>query len=274
MTFRRKHKLAMQVALMGVMLSSLCSCGASGASGASGTTTTTPITPNYTQNLSKTSTWMATQQLSDGAILSSSTQINPYFANLAAIGWLQDTTKIANVEAWMTWYINHFNWPDYNGLYGTVYDYTVSDGVETSTKTYDSVDSYAATFLSLAEALWNTGDPGAQAFVKNLGEYDFNVVGNVITNVQQANGLAIAKPDYAIEYLMDNSENYRGLTDFASLATQAWGDTSTTTWYTAHAASIQSGIQNVLFIPSTGLYYTSTGAAAPNMSTWYPDATA
>jgi len=230
---------------------------------------------NYQGNLTQTGDWLATQQRSDGAILYTPTQINPYFANLAAIGWLKDnkTNRIPAVEAWMNWYIAHLNWPDYKGIYGTVYNYTVSDGVETSTGSYDSADSYAATFLSLAEALYNTGDSGGQAFVQNtIGEYDLNVMGNIVTNLQQTNGLVFAKPDYQIEYLIDNSEDYRGLSDFANLATQAWDDTATTNWYDAHASSIQSGIQTVLYISSTKLYYLYVGSAAPNMSTFYPDA--
>jgi len=74
---------------------------------------------------------------------------------------------------------------------------------------------------------------------------------------------------------MDNTEDYRGLTDFANLATQAWNRTTARRPHIPRAlAKIQSGIQNVLFIPSSGLYYTSFGAPAPNLSTWYPDAVA
>jgi hypothetical protein len=232
---------------------------------------------NYQNNLTKTGQYIATQQLSDGAILYSATEIDPYFANFAAIGWLKDssTNRISAVEAWMNWYLAHVNWPDYNGVYGTVYNYSVSNGVETSTNSYDSADSYAATFLSLAEALWNTGDSGAQSFIKNtVGEYILNVTGNIVTNLQQSNGLVYAKPDYQIEYLMDNSEDYRGISDFATLATQAWNDTSTTSWYQAHASSILSGIQSVLYNSSTKLYLPYAGSPAPNMSTFYPDAVA
>jgi hypothetical protein len=235
------------------------------------------ITPvcaqGYTSNIIKTSMWLEGQQLPDGAILYSANEINPYFANLAATGWLRDSSKIPQVEAWMRWYIDHVNWPDYNGIYGTVYNYSYANGVETSTNSYDSADSNAATFLTLAEALYNTGNSGAQAFVQNtVGEYILNVTGNIIANLQQSNGLVFAKPDYQIEYLMDNSEDYRGLKDLANLATQAWDDTGTTSWYQAHAASIQSGIRNVLYNSHMKLYYPYAGSSAPSMSTFYPDA--
>ena len=244
-------------------------CGCDGSSGGGRTQNQQPPqTPNYKQNITQTSAWMSTQQLSDGAILNTSSEIEPYFANLAAIGWLVDSTKYSQVEAWMQWYINHLN-PD-----GTIYDYNVSNGTETSTGTYDSADSYAATFLSLAEALWSTGDSGAQTFIQNLGESNFTLIANVITGLQQSNGLVFAMSSYQVEYLMDNSEDYRGLSDFATLAMQAWNDTATTTAYQTYATNIQNGIQNTLFIPGSGLYYTSAGAAAPNLSTWYPDSVA
>jgi hypothetical protein len=232
---------------------------------------------NYQADLTSTSDYIAAQQLADGAILNSSTEIDPYFANYAAIGWLKDNkvSRIANVEAWIRWYIHHFNWPDAQGLYGTVYNYTYDPftGVEASTEAYDSADAYAATFLLLIEALWNTGDAGAQAFIKNtIGEYDFNVVGNIVTDLQQSNGLVYADPDYQVEYLIDNAEDWAGLEGFGNLAYQAWGDSSTQTWYQAHALSIQSGIQNVLYSSSTKLYYPYAGSSAPNMRTFYPDA--
>jgi hypothetical protein len=235
---------------------------------------TTPVcAQDYPVNIAKTSAWLEGQQLPDGAILYSDNAIYPYFANLAAIGWVQDPSRMPQVEAWMQWYIAHLNWPDYNGLYGTVYNYTYSNGVETSTNSYDSADSGAATFLTLAEALYNTGDLGAQSFVRNtVGEYILNVTGNIITNIQQSNGLVFAKPDYQIEYLMDNCEDYRGLEDFASLAIRAWDDTGTASWYQAHASSIRSGIQSVLYISKSSLYYPYAGSPVPNLSTFYPDA--
>lgn len=236
----------------------------------------TPVcAQSYSSNITETSAWLEKQQLPDGAILYSADGINPYFANLAAIGWLHDSSKIPQVEAWMHWYIDHVNWPDYNGLYGTVYNYVYTNGVEISTNSYDSADSSAATFLSLAEALYDTGDSGARSFVKKtIGQYILNVTGNVITNLQQSNGLVFTKPDYPIAYLMDNCEDYRGLEDFAKLAIRAWDDNSGASWYHAHASSIRSGIQNVLYISSTRLYYPYAGSRLPSMSTFYPDAVA
>ena len=98
------------------------------------------------------------------------------------------------------------------------------------------------------------------------------MIGNIITNLQQSNGLVEAMPSHPIEYLMDNSEDYRGWADFAKLAKQAWGDTSTQSWYNARASRVQSGIQGTLYIPSTKLYFPYAGSPAPNLKTFYPDA--
>jgi hypothetical protein len=233
------------------------------------------LAQDYQQNTTVTEAWLQTQIRPDGAIRDASSHINPYFANLAAIGMLKgDQTKTPQAKAWIAWYINHFNWPDYYGVYGTVYNYTVHGTAETSTRDYDSADSYAATFLSLTWTLWKTGNPGAQAFIRSIGEYDFNVVGNVITNLQQSSGLVYAKPNYPIEFTIDNSEDYRGLMDLADLMVAAWGDTNGSNWYIAHARELQNGIQNVLYDSLLKLYYPSAGAAGPNLATWYPDSVA
>src|SRR5205814_1599641 len=80
-------------------------------------------------HLSEASAWMMTQQLSDGAIESAPDKITPYFANLAATGWLQDTSQYARVGNYMQWYFNHVNrTTDVWGTTGTIYDYAVSNG--------------------------------------------------------------------------------------------------------------------------------------------------
>jgi len=235
--------------------------------------------PTYQANLAAASNRIASQQLPDGAILTDSTSIDPYFANYAAIGWLSDTrvNRIPAVEAWIKWYIAHLNWPDSEGLRGTVYNYSYDPAthVETSTGAYDSADANAATFLQLADALWNTNDPSAQALIKTtIGEYNLNLTGNVITGLQQPNGLVNAAPNYKVEYLMDNAEDWAGLQAFAHLASRVWNDTTAQNWYQAHASGIQSAIQSVLYIPATRLYYPYAGSTAPDMATFYPDAVA
>jgi hypothetical protein len=66
--------------------------------------------PHYQRNITATANWTTsdTSSLSDGAILFTSTQIKPYFPNLAAIG-LARTANPAyylKVKDWMRWVSN------------------------------------------------------------------------------------------------------------------------------------------------------------------------
>jgi hypothetical protein len=231
-------------------------------------------TPGYQSNVGATSRWLATQQLSDGAILYTSSAINPYFSNLAAQGWTKDPTEYGRVEAWMQWYIAHLNWPDKWSLNGTIYNYTVSGTVETSTGDADSTDAYAATFLSLAWAYWSTGNPSAQSYIQSVAYY-IDIIGQAVIATQQSDGLTWAKPSYPIKYLMDNCTAYGGLQDAASLFA-ALGGTSKSSYYSQHAAQMKQGIMG-LWLSSEGswaIYRDNAGnELTPNFATWYPDAT-
>jgi len=229
--------------------------------------------PNYHQNIISTGNWIATaSSLPDGAILFTSDKINPYFSNLAAIGLTKDKKYYPQVKAWMQWYTNHLNYPDKWGLYCTTYDYGVSGTAETSLNDADSTDSYAASFLSLAWAFWQTGDAGARAYIKAIS-YQLDCIGDVLVQTQQSNGLTWAKPDYQIQFLMDNAEVYKGLRDAASLF-EALENTSARDWYNARAENVSDGIRSDLWDAQNGNYLTYVGAPATDWATWYPDSTA
>ncbi|HEY0556895.1 MAG TPA: hypothetical protein VGG20_21740 [Thermoanaerobaculia bacterium] len=228
----------------------------------------------YQSNMDATAAWIANSSTAgDGAILYGTAKIVPYWSNLAALGLTRTPAYLPNVQAWMEWYLNHLNWPDKWGIYGTVYDYDVAaNGTETSTGNADSTDSYAATFLSLARAYYQTGDANAQAYVSTL-DYQLDVIGGVIVQTQQSDGLTWAKPDYQIKYLMDNCEVYRGLSDLASLYQTAFNEPAKASYYSARAAAVLQGIESMLWNPSANSYFPYAGAPAANWSTWYPDAT-
>jgi hypothetical protein len=232
-------------------------------------------TPDYQQNIIKTANWTVSSasSLPDGAILFTPTEIVPYYSNLAAIGLTKDKAYYPQVKAWMQWYIGHLNYPDKWGLYCTTYDYNVSGTVETPTGDADSTDSYAATFLSLAWAYWRTDDPEAQAYIKTLS-YQLDCIGGVIVQTQQNNGLTWAKPDYQIQYLMDNSEVYHGLRDVACLFQEAFGNTKARDWYNSHADAVSNGIETALWDSLHNNYLTYAGAPPSRWQKWYPDATA
>ena len=210
---------------------------------------------------------------SDGAILYGTSKVNPYYGNLAAIGLTHDPASYTAVQAWMQWYIKHLNWPDQWGLYGTTYDYSYSNGSETSLNDADSTDSYAATFLSLALSYYQTGDAGAQTYVKSISS-QLDAIGGVLVKTQQSDGLTWSKPNYQIKYLMDNCEAYRGLRDLASLFQNALGDSAKAAYYNAAADSMLQGINGMWMNGSWAVYKDNAGnLAAPNMGKWYADAT-
>lgn len=200
-------------------------------------------------------TYLSRQQLPDGAILLHSNEIEPYFANFAAIGLADVNTAESDsvVLQWMKWYVSHLNTGSGNGLDGlpgTIYDYRYNRtrGTETSTKTMDSVDGYAATFLSLAYAAYETKDSSLQAFVSNHLT-NLEQIAGVLTKkvgsggVRLSNNLDVAMPTHRIAYTMDNAEVYRGLTDFANLE-EALGRTRQSTVYGSAASATQTAILN------------------------------
>ena len=111
--------------------------------------------------------WLASTQLSNGALPMTPTnngkvQMNPYFADIAALSLLNQPELYGDVvKEYMKWHFDHLNTAaeDPSGLDGTIFDYTytVKNGVvtleewTTPTPTYDSTDSYAATFLMVVE---------------------------------------------------------------------------------------------------------------------------
>jgi hypothetical protein len=211
---------------------------------------------------------------SSGALIYTPQELNPYYANIAAIGMTKDPARMPQVVSWMNWYINHLNWPDKWGLYGTTYDYTVSNGVPIATNNADSTDSYAATFLSLVWNAWESGNSSARSTILGLS-YQLDVIGGVIIKTQQSDGLTWAKPDYQIKYLMDNCEAYRGLRDLASTFQNAFGDTTKAAYYNAAADTMLKGILGMWMNGTWAVYKDDIGRlAAPNMTTWYADARA
>jgi hypothetical protein len=152
-------------------------------------------------------------QRASGAIAMTPRQllINPYFANLAAKALLFEKGNLPHVQRYMEWYLAHLN-PD-----GTIDDYRVEDGAEIASGTYDSSDSYAATFLSLVAAWVEAGgDPGWVSHNRS----GLNRIANAVIAVTDSDGLTWAKPGYAYKLLMDNCEVYQGWVDWARLLTR------------------------------------------------------
>lgn len=144
-------------------------------------------------------------------------RVNPYFADYTAMALLRagdGKVYAEEVKKYLSWHFEYLNdsGTDKNGIDGTIYDYEIEfkDGIvvsETSKRGYDSVDSYAASFLDL---LWDyysyTND--AEFLIKNYDKI-LRVIGSI--NATMDDGLTVARPDYPVKYLMDNAEVYEGL---------------------------------------------------------------
>ncbi len=134
--------------------------------------------------------------------------IMPYFATLACQGMLEDIGSYDSVKKYILWHLNHINeTEDVNGTKGTIYDYKYIGNAEQTEKSYDSVDSYAAVFLSLLRMYEEkTGDK--QLLIDNKEK--IMLIGQAVNSVfSESLGLSEAKATYPIYYLMDNSEVYK-----------------------------------------------------------------
>ena len=184
---------------------------------------------SYQNNINAASNWLASTSnprvtLGDGALVdgANSTRIMPYFSNLGVMGFTKNSSYYPNITNWMESYWNRVSWPDKWGIYGSINDFDISStGLETPVPDAqdnhhpDATDAYAGTFLSLACAYYQTGDGNAQSYITSIQPPNSNrldYVGEVIVHTKQSNGnnLTWARPDYNIEYLMDNCEAYRG----------------------------------------------------------------
>ncbi len=269
----------------------LAACGGGAASGAGGAIPTTAqpsaqaAAPNgFLASLSGSQVSLVNAlagqivsgQLPDGAILNGSTSINGYFANYAAMSLVVAGDDSAALR-WAQWYVAHLNAPNAWGQGCSMYDYAVSGGKETSTGGASSVDAHSASFLTLLRAMYRSGNPTLMAYVSGLHP-QAECIALSLTSLIAPNGLAQVKPGDDIEYLIDNTQVFRGLGDVAWLEEHVWNDPAD---YAAHVHD-QGGVQNgiaKLWNASAGMYASYTTPlghieAAPSWNTWYPDATA
>jgi len=160
-------------------------------------------------------------QSSDGVIAQDRatgrpSELIPYYANFAADGLAEayrvthEPAFLRGAKQWVAWFAAHQN-PD-----GTIFDYTGKPGEWKSKGTYDSTDSYAATFLELLLNI-HRADPD----LKWLNRYATAIHQAVraIRLTLQPNGLTIARPGWPVMYTMDNTETMRGLRAASALLT-------------------------------------------------------
>ena len=247
----------------------------------------------YQKIATEEAAWLASRQADNGALLMTSGPngeftMNPYFADFAALALLgAGESYYENVRRYMDWHFDHLNTAqtDYNGVDGTIYDYTVklSNGKVVSEKininaegkkSYDSTDSYAATFLSVVAKYYEkTGD---LAYLQ-ANSRDLERLLNPIRQTMHK-GLTFAKPDYRIKYLMDNCEVYDGLVA-AEKIYEALGLSDLRAEAADLKKQVYDAIEKYMWQEKEGYYEVALGvnndsAYAFTWSNFYPCATA
>lgn len=214
-------------------------------------------------------------QTSDGALAMSRiserpAHVIPYFANLASIGLIsayRQTHRIVlrdAVRRWVDWYEAHLN------AAGTIFDYNGAPGMWQSTGAYDSVDSYAATYLELVWDVYQSDrdrswlGARAPAILKVMAP---------IRRVLQPNGLTIAKPTYPVMYTMDNVETSRGLRAAAQIE-GVLGEKKEAVDAGRLASAMENAVAGDLWDPVRLCYRVdiqTDGGKDEGLANWYPN---
>lgn len=238
----------------------------------------TAVTP--AQDSLDAANWIvASCRTSDGALTvrPHGEYVSPYFGNITARGLVAARLHLDVVREWMVWYVAHAHGSG-SGVDGVPDDVRImADGTSVSRGRPDSTDAYGATFLMLARAAFETGDPAIQAFI-HAHAADMRRIGNSTIATQQPNGLTWARPQHRIAYAIDNEQVYRGLLDGAALEEEAFGDTLLAQQWRAHAVAVLDGLNIVLWDSNTQSYRPSVTergeAASADLTRVYPDALA
>ena len=208
----------------------------------------------------------------------------PYFSNLAVAAVLDTDPSPRSrevAERWIDWFLSRI------GLEGVPVEHWVGmdDGLELTCpetlptqpavercEAIDATDSAASTFLMVLEAYRRAG--GSEAFLRQR-EVAIRRVAEVVLDLQEADGLTIARTDYPVKYLMDNAETIAGLQAMGRLEREVFaGDGAA---FDSAADRAADGLAD-LHDAETGLYAWAKmpdGALEPaQLDRWYADAVA
>ncbi|MEW6606223.1 MAG: lamin tail domain-containing protein [bacterium] len=214
--------------------------------------------------------WIITCQRTTGAICTddSQTKIIPYKANIAAMGLLEKGGYEGIVKKWIEWFFAHLEW-------GTIYDYLVQSGTETSSYPAEAEDRNLGTFFSLLKKYYQaTFDVD---FLKNY-QSQLNEMGIWLLFVLQDYSDSLIWTNNVCErkLLINNAESYRGLKDLASIYFDLDFDDnlSQRDLFDSGAESIKQAINTELW--NADSYYWEKdnlgNKTACNWATVYPDA--
>ncbi len=196
--------------------------------------------------------------------------IEPYLGLQAAQAMLLaydiegDAAYLASAKSYIEWYVAHLE------ADGTVFAYTGTYPSYSSTNNYDSTDSYAAEFLTLANMYFaRTLDT---TFLNWAWSYVPTVVGAMELTLDTQDGLTYAKPGNDFKYLMDNTEVFLGFKNAALLAFAA-NDTAKYADWNSKAYNVQTGIET-MYLLADGRYAwakSSNGALSTDWVNVYAD---
>lgn len=226
----------------------------------------------YNKTVTDESEWLASLQLSNGAIPETSfkgtngaLKETPYFSDFAAMALLESGEKYAaNVRKYLEWHFDRLNRAetDICGQEGTIYDYYEYVDQKGNLKEekvykvkgkafYDSTDSYAATFLQL---LWKyyrvTGD--STCITAHKADID-RVISAMLCTMNK--GLTMARLDYQVKYAMDNAEVYAGARDGARLYSALFAGDENIAVQKSAAAKIRKTMNSKMWNKKGGYYY-------------------
>ncbi len=198
------------------------------------------------------------------------TEINPYIVSIFALDDVEQNRHLDEVQQFILWYFSSLNYPDRNGLTGTIYDYVLENGKEQSTTTYDSVDGYAGMFLHLlSRYALKTGD--LDVLRNNWTKIED--IAYLLPFLQDSNGLTRALPGGNEQYLMDNSEAYAGISAYLKLRKLLHKHTSP--YYNLVRSNIKKAIFAQLYESRNRIFSWAVADNQRSFSDWnrfYPDA--
>ena len=200
-------------------------------------------------------------------------RVNPYFTNLYALSLVRHRLGSGEVDDYVSWYLDHLNYPDRHGLTGTIDDMDVRPGGRLErTGSYDSVDGYAGTFLLLLDEWEQAGGDRALLEANRARIQD---VAWLLLRLQDPDGLVRALPDANARYLMDNCEAYAGLLAYDALSRRLGWDTGPR--HRVAAEDIREAVLSRLSDGPGRRFHWADAGGVPHRSDWevfYPDALA
>ena len=197
--------------------------------------------------------------------------VEPYIVSILALNEVENGRNLPQVKQFIQWYFSKLNYPDLQGLNGTIYVYTMEGNIERPTRKYDSVDGYAGMFLHLLrQYAVKTGD--VQLLRDNWGKIED--IAALIPALQDKDGLTWAMPQYRVKYLMDNCESYGGITAYLDMRKMAGLEGNLR--YHVALILLQQGILTDLFdTVNASFFWAKVEDGGKSQSSWkqfYPDA--